>query len=53
VCQASIPEGVGYKEHIASEQHKRNIEMDKLYNLIDDVINELSLNHEIDKLRKP
>lgn len=53
VCQISIPEGVDYKEHLVSEQHRKCIENDKLYGMIDDVIAELSLKAEIEQFSKP
>jgi hypothetical protein len=53
VCQAAIPEGVEYKEHLVSEQHRASIENDKLYGMIDEVLAELSLNAEIERFNKP
>jgi ribosomal protein S10 len=52
VCNSVISPEEGYREHLKSEEHKRHIEVNCLYQEIDNVINELNLEIELKEIQK-
>jgi ribosomal protein S10 len=52
VCNSAISAEEGYREHLRSDEHKRHIEINCLYQEIDNVINELNLEIELKEIQK-